>query len=355
MGIYQILRKLLFLLPEEYAHNIALWTIGNGFYPSPKRVGKQYKKLRIKVWDTDFSHPIGLAAGFDKNGVAVNGLLKQGFSFVEIGTTTPKPQAGNPKPRLFRLAEDKAIINRMGFNNNGADRLKETLEHNIKAGLIGVNIGKNKESADAISDYCYCMEQLYGLADYITINISSPNTPGLRDLHNKNELTNLLKAIINKRDQLVEGGKRKVPILLKISPDMKDVQLKQVTKTALKYKIDGMIVSNTTINRFDLKSANREEEGGLSGKPLLHSSTETLRKVYEYSEGKIPLIGVGGISSGDDAYAKIRAGASLLQIYSCLIYKGFGAIHEINSRLTKLLERDGFTTLSQAIGADHKN
>lgn len=360
MNYYNILRNWLFYLPEEVAHNMAIFALKNNLLPKRKIEIKNQNLLKTNFLGLDFAHPIGLAAGFDKNGEAINGLFNQGFSFVEVGTVTPKPQSGNDKPRLFRLSEDEAIINRLGFNNSGVVELVHKVSGLKKrAGILGINIGKNKITSEesATDDYKYCLQEVYGHADYITINISSPNTPGLRNLQNKENLDGLLSEIKKSADKMEKSHKKKVPILVKLSPDMNDSQLKEAVDIILQNNIDGIIVSNTTIGqREKLRNrANADQTGGLSGKPLFSPSTEALRKVYKFSEGKIPLIGVGGVSSGADAYAKIRAGASLVQIYTCLIYQGFSAINKITSELSSLLERDGFTSISDAVGVDSRN
>ena len=333
---------LLRLLPPEQAHHLALqmapfWSIG--------RI-RQDPLLQQSLWGLSFPNPIGLAAGFDKDGVALKALANFGFGFVEAGTVTPKPQAGNPEPRLFRSLSDRAIINRMGFNNDGVTALAARL-HRPRAYLLGANIGKNKDSADEIKDYIEGAKVLAPFADYLTINISSPNTPGLRSLQAEEKLRPLLRAI-----RPVAASK---PIIVKIAPDLEEEEMNAIAKIALDGECDGLIVGNTTLSRFDhLDPSFAKESGGLSGRPLFELSTRKLFQLYRMTEGRIPLIGAGGIENAGDAYRKIRSGASLVQIYSALIFKGPGMIAHILHRLPVLIRRDGFSHLSQAIGADHR-
>ncbi len=312
-----------------------------------------HPSLHVQRFGLSFAHPLGLAAGFDKNAVAIAPLLACGFASVEIGTVTPQPQAGNPKPRLFRLKEDRAVINRLGFPGEGEaaimPRLAQWQARRKKPGVVGVNIGKNKDSADAVDDYVHMLKAAAPYADYVAINISSPNTPGLRDLQSKDALNQLLQTLMETRQTL----SRRVPLLLKIAPDLDQSELEGIAATALAYTIDGLIVSNTTIARPEhLKSNYASEIGGLSGAPLFAPSTEALRTLYKMTGGHIPLIGVGGVASAEDAYAKIRAGASLVQCYSALVYEGFGLIQRIVRGLPHLLARDGFSSVNDAVGVD---
>ena len=295
-----------------------------------------------------------MAPGFDKNAEVINALSQQGFGYVEAGTVTPLAQDGNPSPRLFRLEEDEAVINRMGFNNKGADAFAYNLSKRKNNGtIIGVNIGKNKTTQDATSDYVQLLEKFYLSSDYITVNISSPNTPGLRALQQEDALNQLLETLMKKRKSMQEKHKKATPVFVKIAPDITPSEQKNIAATALKNHIDGLIISNTTIGeRHALKSQHANETGGLSGKPLMHISTDVLREIYRLTEGKLPLIGVGGISSAEDAYAKIKAGASLVQIYSAFVYKGFSLVTEINQGLCRLLEKDGYSHLKEAIGVE---
>jgi dihydroorotate dehydrogenase len=348
MSIYKTLRPLIFSLPPETGHNIAIAALKYGLVQFPRQ--QDFPQLKTELFGLKFNNPVGLAAGFDKNGEAISALLNRGFGFIEVGTCTPLAQEGNAKPRLFRLAEDETIINRFGFNNKGAKKFATNLKNRPQSGIVGANIGKNKNSTDSIADYLTMMEEIDGLSDYITVNISSPNTPGLRDLQGKEELDKLLGAIISKRAELKS---KETPILLKISPDIDEHQRSDIAEIVLKHSIDGLIISNTTISQRDsLLSKQAHESGGLSGRPLFKPSTEILRDMYRLTERKIPIIGVGGIFSGDDAYNKIKAGASLVQIYSAIIYEGFGLIPRINERLCELLHKDGLKNISEAVGVD---
>ncbi len=325
MQIYSLLTPLLFRLDPERAHNLtitALKTLPVPRAPSPAA------PLRTRVLGLDFPSPIGLAAGFDKNADVPDAMLKLGFGFVEVGTITPRPQAGNPQPRLFRLPEDKAVINRMGFNNGGlAAAVAKLKARSGKPGIIGVNVGANKDSEDRTADYVTGIKAVLPYASYITINISSPNTPGLRDLQARAALSDLVDKCLGAR------GQNAVPMLIKIAPDLSDDSLQDLAEVSLASGIDGLIVSNTTIARPPLHSAHAAESGGLSGAPLLAPSTAMLRKVATATAGKLPLIGVGGITSADDIRAKLEAGARLVQLYSSLVYEGPGLAARLNAAL----------------------
>lgn len=297
-------------------------------------------------------NPVGLAAGFDKNAECVDACLDQGFGFVEIGTVTPRAQPGNPKPRLFRLTEDEAIINRLGFNNHGAMRAARRLKTRQSDGIVGGNIGKNKDTEQPLSDYILAMQAIYRHVDYITVNISSPNTPGLRDLQQADALRILIRGLQSERKLLVEEGAGSKPIFVKIAPDNEEATLAAIADVACAEHVDGLIISNTTIDRPYLLNRHAQESGGLSGKPLMEKSTATLRRMYQLTNGALPLIGVGGIACATDAYAKIRAGASAVQLYTALIYQGPGLIEQINRRLVHLLARDGFNSIGDAVGRD---
>ena len=350
MSLYQSLRPALFLLPPERAHRAAICALARGLAP---RYSMQHASLVTHVAGLRFANPVGLAPGFDKNAECFEGALHAGCGFVEIGTVTPKAQAGNPAPRVFRLLEHEAIINRLGFNNEGMDAAAIRLALRSGRGIIGGNIGKNKESVDAVADYVSAMRTLYPYVDYITANISSPNTPGLRALQAADELSGLIEALQNLRAELVNTGSAHRPIFVKIAPDCDDAMLEAIAHTALATGLDGLIISNTTLAREAVAgSVHANEAGGLSGKPLFAPSTEILKKTYQLTNGKIPLIGVGGIASAEDAYAKIRAGASLVQLYTALVYQGFGLIGRINDGLAELLARDGFASVADAVGVD---
>ena len=307
--------------------------------------------LASRHWGLDFPNPLGLAAGFDKNGEVPDAMLGLGFGFTEIGSVTPRPQPGNPQPRLFRLSDDHAVINRMGFNNRGLEAAAARLAARARTGIVGANLGKNKDTEDAASDYVKGVEILGPLADYLVINVSSPNTPGLRALQGRAPL----EALIGKTREAVARLPAPKPLLLKIAPDLTEEDRADIADVALASGLDGLIVTNTTIARPDsLRSASAREAGGLSGAPLFEPSTRLLGEMYKLTGGKIVLVGVGGIGSGEQAYAKIRAGASLLQLYSALIYGGPPLITRINRDLAAFLKRDGFSTLAQAVGADHR-
>lgn len=309
--------------------------------------------LATRLWGLSFATPIGIAAGFDKNAEVPGAALALGCGFVEVGGVTPKPQAGNPKPRLFRLESDRAVINRMGFNNEGLDVVAARLKA-VRGGLpgpVGVNLGKNKDSEDASADYAALAERLAPVADFLVVNVSSPNTPGLRALQNTAPLRHIITATRTARDR---SGARPA-LLLKVAPDLDRDSLKDIVALARDEALDGLVVSNTTLARPDtLTSPQRTETGGLSGAPLFEASTNMLREAYALAEGKLTFVGAGGVASGADAYAKIRAGASLVQLYSALVYSGPALIGRITRDLAALLRRDGFTAVSQAVGLDHQ-
>ena len=335
-------------LDPELAHTLtikALSLVNERGAPQPDDA-----RLRVRTLGLDFPNPIGLAAGFDKNAQVTEAMLGFGFGFVEAGTVTPRAQDGNPKPRVFRLSEDRAVINRLGFNNQGHDAARQRLSQlQGRPGIRGINIGANKDSTDRIADYVSGLTQLGPLAAYVTVNISSPNTPGLRGLQNKSELEALLAAVVQTRATLGTN----TPILLKVAPDLDDQACADIAEVVLAKGIDGMIVSNTTIARpASLRSVHASETGGLSGKPLFEPSTGILRKMRRLTKNRIVLIGVGGIASGADAYAKIRAGASLVQLYTALTYDGPALIDRIKKELSRLVERDGLKTIADAVGVD---
>ena len=358
MNIYQFFRPLIFKIEPEKAHNLALNYLK--FLPkfsSLLSVPKNYENLNNSLWNLNFLNPIGMSAGFDKNAEIIMPLFNFGFGFVEAGTTTPIAQTGNDQPRIFRLIEDQALINRLGFNNLGADYFYDNLSKINKnsSQIIGVNIGKNKDTIDASSDYILLLEKFYDHADYITINISSPNTKNLRDLQNESLLNDFLQKISQCKNNLQKISHKNTPILLKIAPDLELEQQKNIAKIVMDNAIDGIIISNTTIERnFNLKNSKSVESGGLSGKPLFEKSNEVLRNFYRLTDGKIPLIGVGGISSAQDAYIKIKNGASLVQIYSAFIYQGFALVEEIKKQLSENLKKDSFKNISEAIGCNIK-
>ena len=331
-------------LPAETAHRATVRLVGlmAPLLPEPSA---DDARLGVSAFGLQFPNPVGLAAGFDKDAEVPDAMLRLGFGFVECGTVTPRPQSGNPRPRLFRLPEDGAVINRMGFNNRGMDAAARRLEARRRTGIVGINIGANKDSIDRIADYAKGFMRLAPLADYVTVNVSSPNTPGLRGLQNKEELTRLLSALMETR-----AGNGFKPVLLKIAPDLDEQALDDIAETVAASGIEGIIISNTTIARPPLKSANAHETGGLSGRPLLAPSTQILRRMRARVSSNIVLIGAGGISSGADAYEKIRAGATLVQLYTGLVYEGPGLVTRIKQELLACLTRDGFATIADAVG-----
>jgi len=349
MSFYKAATRLVRVLPAEAAHKATIKSLKLGL--GPVAIGTPPEALSVIVGGLSLKSPIGLAAGFDKNAEAPDAMLAAGFGFVECGTVTPKPQIGNPKPRLFRLTKDQAVINRMGFNNEGLDVFKQRLEaRRTRGGIVGANLGANKDSTDRVGDYVAGLTALWGLPDYFTVNISSPNTPGLRDLQGEKEMEALLGRISEARATLA-GDAPSAPIFLKVAPDIALTDVDRITEQARTYGMNAIIISNTTIERPEsLKDPQRIEGGGLSGVPLFERSTEVLRAFSVASEGKIDLIGVGGISNGAQAYAKILAGAKAVQLYSALVYKGPGLVKEIERDLATRLKADGFATLNEAVG-----
>ena len=336
--------------PED-AHRLAIQ--GLRLLP-PVRPRPDDPKLAVRAFGLNFPNPIGMAAGFDKSAEAPDALLRLGFGFVEIGTVTPKPQTGNPRPRLFRLERDEAVINRMGFNNDGADAVLRRLAGRAHlAGIVGVNVGANKDASDRVADYVRLIETFAPVASYFTVNVSSPNTPGLRTLQQAAALDDLLAKVIDARERVRQNAGDS-PVLLKIAPDLSLTELDDVVHIARSRRVDGMIVANTTLARpSTLRETNRaREQGGLSGRPLFRLSTRMVAETYVRAEGAFPLVGVGGIDTGGAALTKIRAGASLIQLYSSLIYKGLGLVDDIKNDLTSTLLRTGRDSLSEIVGAD---
>jgi dihydroorotate dehydrogenase len=348
-NLYPLVRPLLRALPPETAHRLTLAALAAGLGEASRTPDPL--ALRQRLWGLNFPNPIGIAAGFDKDARAPEALLRLGFGFVEIGTVTPRPQAGNPKPRVFRLEQDGALINRLGFNSGGLDRVIERMAaRRREAGIVGINIGKNRDSADAASDYAEGVRRAAPLADYLVVNVSSPNTPGLRDLQARGVLEALLRQVLAARD----GGDARPPLLVKIAPDLTPEERADIAAVALATGIDGMIIANTTIARPpELRSPRAAEAGGLSGRPLFAASTALLAEMYRLTDGRLPLIGVGGVASAEDAYAKIRAGASLVQLYTALVFAGPALLGRIKTGLAALLRRDGFASAAEAVGADH--
>jgi dihydroorotate dehydrogenase len=340
--------RLLRLLPAETAHDLAIRALAW----APRLKPDVPDGLGGRLAGLDLAHPLGLAAGFDKNAAALSGLARLGFAFVEAGTVTPRPQPGNAKPRLFRLAEDAAIINRMGFNNAGLDAFARKLEGRPRDIVVGANIGINKDETDAAAAYALGAERLLPLADYLTVNVSSPNTPGLRDLQERRALTGVLDAVTAARTRHLDAGGQRRPIFLKVAPDLDEAAARTIVEAAIEAAIDGLIVSNTTIARpASLIGEARHETGGLSGRPLMTPSTRLLALMARRAAGRLAFIGVGGIASGADAYAKIRAGATALQLYTAFVYEGPGVIQRVLDELAACLARDGFRDVTAAVGA----
>jgi dihydroorotate dehydrogenase len=350
-GLFPLARPLLHALDAETAHRLTIKVLALAPYGAPP---KDARRLAVEAFGRRFPNPVGLAAGFDKQCEVPDALLALGFGFVELGGVVPEPQAGNPKPRVFRLRRDEAVINRFGLNSDGLAAVGERLaDRRGRKGIVGVNIGANKDSSDRAADYVACIEALAGLADFLTVNVSSPNTPGLRDLQSEVFLDDLLGRAVEARDRTdVRQGSR-TALLLKIAPDLAFGALDALVATALKRGVDGLIVSNTTIARPATlrETALAKEPGGLSGKPLFPLSTMMLAETYLRAEGKVPLIGVGGIDSAEAAWTKIRAGASLVQLYTALVYKGPALIGEIKQGLLRRLDEDA-APLAQAVGRD---
>ena len=348
----KLITNLIKIFPAELAHSITINLLKLSFR---QKINLDNPILNQHILGLDFSNPIGLAAGFDKNAEVINPVLNLGFGFIEVGTITPKPQIGNNKPRIFRLKEDEAIINHLGFNNKGTEKILSRLEKfnlsNLNSGLIGINIGKNKDSKNPVEDYCYCLEKLGNLGHYIAINISSPNTPRLREMQLRGNIEILVKNIQKKQNEHLNLKEK--PIFFKISPDLNDEQLRDVALIALANNISGLIIGNSTTERSkNLISKNKNEIGGLSGRPLFVKSTICLRKMYSLTNGQIPLIGVGGVSSGNECYEKIKAGANLIQLYTALIFKGPAIVPKIKKELIDLIKTDGFKNIKDVVGKE---
>ena len=345
--MFSILKPVLFKLDPENAHDFAIKSLK--FNPFPKKMfeveGEEI--LKIELLGKIFPNPIGMAAGFDKSAEVYNSLLSLGFGFVEVGTVTPLKQFGNPKPRVFRLEDDEALINRLGFNNDGIEEIKARIKSNKKKGVLGINIGPNKDTKDQKNDFCLGLKNFFDLADYITVNISSPNTEGLRDFHDQKKLTDLLVSL----NDIKKDKKTTVPLLLKISPDIKNGYIPEIADAAIKHNISAIILTNTTNgNRSNLKSKFKDEEGGLSGKPLYQLSNNMIKNFYKELKNKIPIIGVGGINSGKSAYDKIVAGASLLQLYTGFVYRGPFTAKNIKKELIQILKAEGIKNIKEAVG-----
>jgi dihydroorotate dehydrogenase len=350
-NLYPLIRPLLDWLPPEAARDLTVRALEGGWGRLLADEAAQQPDppiLAQRLWDRDFPNPLGLAAGYDKDARVPEAMLRFGFGFVETGTVTPRPQSGNAKPRVFRLEQDKAIVNRMGFNSGGLDAAIERLSRRRRSGIIGVNLGRNRDSIDAAADYEEGIRRMAKLADYLVINISSPNTAGLRDLQRRANFESLLPPLLRAR----EASGCRVPLLVKVAPDLTMTEREDIASVALEAAIDGLIVSNTTVGRpAGLASRHAQETGGLSGRPLFAPSTILLADMYRLTQGRLPLIGVGGISNARDAYAKIRAGARLVQLYTALVFAGPGLVPEIKKGLAELLRADGFASIAEAVGA----
>jgi dihydroorotate dehydrogenase len=332
-ALSNLARPFLLSLDPEVAHELTLRALELGAYPRPS--GPAAAALEVPLWGLSFPNPIGIAAGFDKEARVPDAVLGLGCGFAEIGTTTPRPQPGNPAPRVFRLASDQAVINRLGFNNAGHAAALARLAARPRRGIVGVNIGANKDSTDRIADYVAGIKAFYGVASYFTVNISSPNTHGLRDLQTPDALDELLSRVMAARDaQAATNGLRR-PVVVKLAPDLSEGDIENIAATMMRRGIDGIAVSNTTLARRGLADAAASEDGGLSGRPLFHRATVLLARIYQATGGRVPLIGIGGIDSGEAALQKIEAGASLLQLYTGLIYEGPGLIGRMTARLAR--------------------
>ena len=346
MGVQDAVTGLLRALDPETAHGLALRGLAMGL--GPHGDGPDDPILAVEVAGLKLPNPIGLAAGFDKDARVPDALLACGFGSIELGGVTPKPQPGNPRPRLFRLSEDRAVINRMGFNNQGLDAFARNLLRRRRTGVVGVNLGANKDAEDRTQDYVTSLVRLSGLADYFAVNVSSPNTPGLRNLQSEAALEDLLGRLVEARTGL---SAPRAPVFLKVAPDIDEDEAGRMVEACVRHRIDGLIVSNTTLARPDtLRSPFAGEIGGLSGAPLMTASTQVLGWFHQASRGRLPLIGVGGIASGADAYAKIRAGASAVQLYSALVFEGPGLVSRIKTDLAARLKADGFARIADAVG-----
>jgi dihydroorotate dehydrogenase len=352
--LYKLARPALNFLDPERAHGLTVWALKLGFARTlPRRPDDPI--LATNVWNLAFPNPVGLAAGFDKHAEVCDAALALGFGFVEAGTVTPRPQPGNSGQRLFRLAEDEAVINRFGFNSRGIEAFAANLERRRgRTGIVGANVGKNRDTVDGAADYIACIEALGDLAAYLVVNISSPNTPGLRALQARAQIEELLVRVLESRRQAA-GEVRQPPLLVKVGPDLDEVEVRDIAEVALATGVDGLIIGNTTVARpATLESRDRNAPGGLSGRPLFAPSTACLAAMYRHTRGKIPVIGCGGIASGADAYAKIRAGASLVQLYSALVFRGPSLVGRIKSELAALLRADGFSSVRDAVGVDNE-
>ena len=345
--MYSIFKPFIFSLDPETAHDLAINSLKFNVLPKNIFQVDNEELLETSLFNVRLPNPIGLAAGFDKSAEVYNSLFKLGYGFVEVGTVTPNKQLGNPKPRIFRLEKDKALINRLGFNNHGSEIVSRRISENLPNGFLGINIGPNKDTKKKEEDYYLCLSRLASYAGYLTINISSPNTEGLRDFHDQNELEKLLTGInkIKKEKNILK------PIALKLSPDINNSEVSKIMELVIKYQIDGIVVSNTTdSNRENLSDTQKNEKGGLSGQPLKNLSTDLIKKFYKDTKGKIQIIGVGGIDSGQSAFEKISAGANVVQLYTGMVYKGPGVVRDMKKELISIIKKENLKNISEAIG-----
>ena len=345
--MFSNLRSLIFKLDPETAHNLAIKSLKFNFVPNVLDKDKDNPLFKTKLFEKNLDNPIGMAAGFDKNAEVYNSLFKLGFGFVEVGTITPLKQFGNPKPRVFRLVEDEALINRLGFNNYGASNIVKRIKSNIQIGLLGINIGPNKNTDNRLSDYIECFKTFHEVADYITINISSPNTEDLRNFHEQTKLNELLETIDKEKNIL----NSKIPIAVKVSPDIDDQEIKKISEVLLSNKVEAIIISNTSDESRDvLKNIQKHQKGGLSGKPIKEKSTKLVGKFYKILNGRIKIIGVGGVDSGQSAYEKFLAGADYVQLYTGMVFRGPNIVNLIKKELKGLLLKDGVKNFNEIIG-----
>lgn len=349
-GAAKLAQPLLLALPPEQAHEATLVALEKGLYPRSSVTGDP--RIAVEVLGLKFPNPVGMAPGFDKEGRAPDALLDIGFGFAEVGTITPLPQPGNPAPRVFRLPRDRGVINRLGFNSGGHAAALARLARRQKRGVVGINVGANKESPDRAGDYVKGIEAFAGIASYFTANISSPNTPGLRDLQAPAVLDQLLERVMAARDKIAASGGRRVPVLVKIAPDIAEQDIEPIVDRMIAHGVDGIIVGNTTLSRHGIRDVEiGREAGGLSGQPLFHRSTVMLAKVALVTRGRMPIIGVGGVYSGESALAKIEAGATLIQLYSSLIFEGIGLVDRIKLDLADAVTRAGAKNITELVGS----
>ncbi len=345
--MYSLLKPFIFKIDPEMAHDLAIKSLKYNFLPEDIFKVQNEEILETKIFNIKIKNPIGLAAGFDKSAEVYNSLFRFGFGYIEVGTVTPKEQFGNPKPRVFRLESNRALINRLGFNNDGIVKVSLRLQKNSPSGFLGINIGPNKDSKNRIEDYLKCIEKIHSFANYITINISSPNTPGLRDFHDQNTLKELLKNLTN----FTKKNKIEKPLVLKVSPDIDESEISNIIELMKEFNIRGVIISNTTDrNRENLIGAHKSEIGGLSGDPLNKISNNLIKKFYKEAKGKITIIGVGGVSSGSTAYEKLKSGADVLQLYTGMVYEGPGIVKKIKGELIDILKKEKIKNVSEIVG-----